>query len=145
MTAPAVPADTAARAWVAAWSDGWANHDADVIAERYAASCVFLSHPFRVPARGRGGAAKWIREAFAEEQAARFGFAEPIVSADARAAVEYRAIITGKDGAVQTLAGTTVLRFDGDGRVVEHRDYWAMADGDLGLDWPNDLPEEASK
>jgi ketosteroid isomerase-like protein len=143
--APSVPADAAARAWVAAWSDGWANHDPDVIADRYATSCVFLSHPFRVRARGRGGAATWIREAFAEERAARFVFAEPIVSADARAAVEYRAVITAKDGAEQTLAGTTILRFDVAGLVVEHRDYWLMADGDLGLDWPSDLPEEASK
>jgi len=124
---------------------GWAKHNPDIIAKRYATNCMFVSHPFRVPARGRGGAAAWIREAFAEEQAAEFVFAEPIVSADARAAVEYRAVITGPDGARQTLAGTTILRFDIDGLVLEHRDYWAMADGDLGLDLSVAQPEEAPR
>lgn len=139
-----VSSAAAARAWVDAWTEGWANHQADVIAERYATNCVFLSHPFRVPARGRTGAATWIREAFADEQTAQFAFGVPLVSGDTRAAVEYRAVITGTDGAQRTLAGTTILRFDMEGLVVEHRDYWAMADGDLGLDLPIDPPEEAS-
>jgi hypothetical protein len=34
-----------------------------------------------------------------------------------------------QDGRELTLAGSTVLRFDGEGRVVEHVDYWVEADG----------------
>ena len=45
-----------------------------------------------------------------------------------RAAVEYWATMR-VGGEEQTLAGTTLLRFDDDGLVVEHRDYWAMAEG----------------
>jgi hypothetical protein len=33
------------------------------------------------------------------------------------------------EGREHTLAGTTLLRFDADGLVVEHRDYWALEDG----------------
>jgi ketosteroid isomerase-like protein len=137
--------DTAARAWVDAWTFGWTNHDVEAIADRYGPGCTFASHPFRPAARGRHGAAAWVREAFAQERSATFVFGDPIASGDGRAAVEYRAVITAPDGGRSTLAGTTVLRFDDDGLVVEHRDYWAIADGDLGLDLPTDLPEEASR
>jgi hypothetical protein len=91
--------------------------------------------------RGRAAAAAWIREAFDEERSARFVFGAPVVANDGRAAVEYRAIITGRDSIETTLAGTTILRFDEAGLVVEHRDYWVTSAGDLGLD----LPKEASR
>ena len=122
-----------ARAWVIAWSDGWARHDAEAIAARYAPDCTFRSHPFRPVVEGRDRAGAWVREAFAEERSARFVFGDPIVSPDGRAAVEYRAVITATDGKESTLAGTTVLRFDETGLVVDHRDYWAIIDGDSGL------------
>ena len=132
-------AGTAALAWVDAWKRGWAAHDSASIAERYAADCIFSSHPLRPTVRGRAAAAAWIRDAFAEERSARFVFGLPIV-ADDRAAIEYRAIITGQDGVETTLAGTTILRFDEAGLVIEHRDYWTTSPGDLGLD----VPMEAS-
>jgi len=122
-----------ARAWVAAWSEGWARHDVEAIAARYALDCAFRSHPFRPVAQGRDGAGAWVREAFVDERSARFVFGDPIVSPDGRAAVEYRAVITATDGTESTLAGTTVLRFDDTGLVVDHRDYWAIIDGDSGL------------
>ena len=131
---------TAAKAWVDAWERGWAEHDSASIADRYVANCTFSSHPFRALVRGRAAAAAWISEAFAEERPARFVFGAPIVADDGRAAVEYRAIITGPDGIDTTLAGTTILRFDEAGLVIEHRDYWTTSAGDLGLD----LPMEAS-
>ena len=123
----------AARAWVAAWTDGWARHDADAIAARYALDCTFRSQPFRPVAQGRAAAGGWVRGVFAEERSARFVFGDPIVSPDGRAAVEYRAVITATGGTDSTLAGTTVLRFDDTGLVVDHRDYWAIIDGDSGL------------
>jgi hypothetical protein len=105
---------------------GWIEHDADVIAARYADKCEFRSHPFRDAVHGREGARRYALEAFTEERSARPSFGEPIVAPDGRAAVEYRAEITTPDGANVTLAGVTVLRFDDDGLVIEHRDYWAM-------------------
>jgi uncharacterized protein (TIGR02246 family) len=119
---------SAARAWVQAWSIGWAAHDADVIAARYADDCEFLSHPFREPLVGREGARRYAEQAFSEERSAVSTFSDPIVSGDDRAAVEYRATITTIDGRTSTLAGVTVLRFDDDGLVREHRDYWAMTE-----------------
>jgi ketosteroid isomerase-like protein len=134
MTTPSMRPAEAARAWVEAWSDGWRDHDPERIAERYGDECVFSSHPFRQLRHGRQGALGYVREAFAQESTARFAFAEPIVANDGRAAVEYRAVISGIDNTVSTLAGTTVLRFGPDGLVLEHRDYWAITDGDRGLE-----------
>ena len=118
----------AARAWIEAWSTGWAAHDAAVIAARYTDDCEFRSHPFREPLSGREGARRYAEQAFAEERSAVSSFGEPIVAEEGRAAVEYRATITTVDGRTATLAGVTVLRFDENGFVREHRDYWAMSE-----------------
>ncbi len=51
----------------------------------------------------------------------------------ARAAVDWWAVVTSADGSVQSLAGTSLLRFDSEGLVVEQRDAWADADGRVDL------------
>ncbi len=123
----------AAGAWVDAWSDGWARHDPTVIAARYAPDCVFRSHPFRETGRGRQAAFDFAQRSFEQERSARFAFGAPVVSASGRAAVEYRAVIIAADGAVTTIAGTSMLRLGEDGLVTEHLDTWTEADGDLGI------------
>jgi ketosteroid isomerase-like protein len=124
----AMDVGAAAREWVDAWSQGWAAHDPDVIAARYGDDCEFRSHPFREPLSGREGARRYAEQAFAEEHSAVSSFAEPIVAADGRAAVEYRATIRTIDGRTTMLSGVTVLRFDADGLVQEHRDYSATTE-----------------
>jgi len=114
----------AARAWVEAWELGWRTHDVELIAARYADGAVFRSHPFREPEDARA----YVERVFAEEEAEpEVWFGEPISDGD-RAAVEYWAIVR-YEGRDHTLAGTTLLRFDADGLVVEHRDYWALEAG----------------
>ena len=120
-------AESAARAWVDGWMRAWPAHDVEGIVVLYAEDAFYLSHPFREPHLGRTGVMDYVRSAFAEEDDVECWFGEPVVSGD-RAAVEYRAVITYR-GREQTLAGTTLLRFAPDGRVVEHRDYWAMEEG----------------
>lgn len=51
----------------------------------------------------------------------------PIV-ARARAAMEWRASFV-EAGETITLAGVTLLRFDPDGLVVDHVDYWMQTAG----------------
>ena len=123
-------ADSAARAWVDGWARAWPAHDADAIVALYAEDAFYLSHPFREPHLGKTGVRDYVLSAFAEEDEVACWFGRPVVSGD-RAAVEYRAFITYR-GREQTLAGTTLLRFAPDGRVAEHRDYWAMEDGRCG-------------
>jgi len=123
-----------ARAWVEAWQDGWARHDPDVIAARYAPDCRFRSEPFRDLEHGRGAAHAYATHSFEEEQSARFTFGEPIVATDGRAAVEYRAVITTPDGTDTTIHGVSLLRIAPDGLIAEHRDTWTELEGDHGVD-----------
>jgi nuclear transport factor 2 (NTF2) superfamily protein len=118
-----VDVDAAARAWVEAWSRGWAAKDPAFVAEAYAPDCVFRSHPFREPA----DIFEYARENFEVEEEVEFEFGEPVAAGN-RAAVEYWATMR-EEGREVTLAGTAVLRFGGDGLVVEHRDYWTMEPG----------------
>jgi hypothetical protein len=46
-------------------------------------------------------------------------------------------VVTAKDGSEQSLAGTSLLRFDEDGLVVEQRDAWGETAG------RRDVPEWA--
>ena len=64
--------------------------------------------------------------AFADQAAAECRFGEPVSSGD-RAAVDWWATITSSDGSVETLAGTSLLRFQDNGLVVEQRDVWSSA------------------
>jgi hypothetical protein len=125
----------AAAAWVAAWTDGWARHDPEILARRYAPDCRFRSEPFRSEGRGPAAVIAYTTQVFGDERSSRFAFGEPIVSADGRAAVEYRAVLVPADGGPETtIAGVSVLRFDQNGLAIEHFDCWAEEPGDLGIE-----------
>lgn len=112
----------AARRWVDVWSRAWPAADAAAVATLYADGALFYSHPFRQH-RPPVEYAAW---AFVEQAAAECRFGTPVVEGD-RAAVDWCAVVTSRDGSVETVAGTSLLRFDADGLVVEQRDAWASA------------------
>jgi hypothetical protein len=120
-----VDPQAAARAWIAAWQQGWPAKDAERIGSRYSATASYRSHPFREPTT----TIEYVRRAF-EEELVRCWFGEPVVQAK-RAAIEYWAILRKPEGSEITIAGTSVLRFDADGLVVDHRDYWTERDGSV--------------
>jgi hypothetical protein len=94
------------------------------IAALYAPDATFYSHPFR-PRQGPG---EYVRWAFDDQESARCRFGEPVVDGR-RSAIDWWAVVTSKDGSQQSLAGTSLVRFDDDGLVVEQRDAWAESDG----------------
>ena len=94
------------------------------ISELYGPDATFYSHPFR----SRQGAEEYVRWAFDDQESARCRFGEPVVDGR-RAAIDWWAVITSKDGSQQSLAGTSLVCFDGAGLVVEQRDAWAESDG----------------
>jgi hypothetical protein len=78
---------------------------------------------------------EYVEWAFADQAEAECRFGEPIVAGD-RAAVDWWAIVTSLDGSVESLAGTSLLRFDPADLVVEQRDAWAAKPGRVELpDW----------
>jgi nuclear transport factor 2 (NTF2) superfamily protein len=116
--------DAAVRAWIHAWQAAWPVEDVELIAARYRPDALYRSHPFREPSTAR----EYVTQAFAEEKLIRCWFGEPMIQDD-RAAVEYWAVLRSPDGGDVTIAGHSHLRFDEDGLVAEHRDYWVQRDG----------------
>lgn len=117
----------AARRWARTWERAWPAKNAEAIAELYADGAIYRSHPMRDPEAG--SALGYVHRQFAQEESIECQFGTPVAAGD-RAAVEWWASwIEG--GQSLTLAGTTMLRFDTDGRVVEHVDYWVEHEGRL--------------
>jgi hypothetical protein len=116
--------ETAARHWADTWGRAWRAADIAAIAALYSPRATFYSHPFRA----HQSPEDYVRWAFSDQKEAECRFGEPIVAGD-RAAVDWFAIVSSRDGSVQTLAGTSLLRFDGTGLVIEQRDAWAAERG----------------
>jgi hypothetical protein len=112
----------AAERWRETWERCWRAHEAGEIVALYAEGAHFQSHPFRDAQAPRD----YIEPTLDEEESAECEFGEPIVDGD-RAAVEWSAETTLKDGGTERLAGVSLLRFDEDGLVVEQCDFWASA------------------
>ena len=111
---------TAAQRWADTWSRAWPQRDAEAIAALYADTAVYRSTAFRPPVLD--GARGYLHEQFPAEEDIECWFGEPIVSGD-RASVEWWGSWTEQNQAL-TYAGVTVLRFDDQGHVVDHRDYY---------------------
>lgn len=120
------PAD-AARRWAATWQAAWEALDVEAVVALYHPDARFSSQPFRAVFDGRDGVRSYVAGAFGEERDVRAWFGTPIVDGD-RAAVEWWAALVD-EGREVTLAGTSVLRFDADGLVLEQRDTWNVRDG----------------
>jgi hypothetical protein len=107
----------AAQRWAQVWERGWREHDAEAIAALYADGARWQQHPFQEPDPD------YLKRVFEEEESAECEFGEPIVDGD-RAAVAWSARTRLVDGGSEDLVGVCLLRFDGDGLVVEHLDVW---------------------
>ena len=70
---------------------------------------------------------EYVSQAFDEEDEPRVWVGAPVVEGD-RTAIEWWAALI-ENGVETTLAGTSVLRFDDEGLVVEQRDSWNQVDG----------------
>jgi len=126
-----VDSSTAVRRWVETWARAWRAADVDAVAALYAPDAVFQAHPFRERQRPE----EYVRWAFEDQAIAECRFGQPLVDGD-RAAVDWWGAITARDGSIQTVAGTSLLRFGEDGLVVEQRDAWAERSGRHELpDW----------
>jgi hypothetical protein len=120
------PAD-AARRWADTWKTAWESKDTEAVVALYGADVTPSTQPFRTPYLRRVGVREYVSQAFAEEEGPRVSVGAPIVEGD-RAAVEWWAALI-ENGVETTLAGTSVLRFDAHGLVIEQRDTWNQADG----------------
>jgi ketosteroid isomerase-like protein len=117
-----VATEAAARRWAETWQRAWPERDVDAIVALYADTVPYRALAFREPDQGLAGVRSYLEREFGVEQDIECRFGEPIVFGD-RAAVEWWASWV-EGGTPLTLAGSTFLRFDADGKVIDHRDYW---------------------
>ena len=118
--------EAAARRWAETWARAWPRADVEAIAALYADDVVYRALVFREPDRGVEGVRRYLTREFGVESDVECRFGDPVVGRD-RAAVEWWASWI-EEGKPITLAGTTILRFDPDGLVIDHRDYWNSVD-----------------
>ena len=112
--------DEAAKRWAAVWSMAWPAADVEAIVALYAPNAIFQSHPFRDPQSPR----EYVEAVFGDQAQAECRFGRPLVAGD-RAAVSWWGVIVSRDRSTESVAGTSLLRFDTDGLVLEQRDAWA--------------------
>ena len=120
---------TAARRWAETWRTNWIARKPEPIVALYAPGATYASEPFRAPRIGPEGARDYVVPTLAEEADVQARFGEPIVEGD-RAAICWWASFV-EDGDVVTYAGTSNLRFNEAGLVVDEWDTWNRADGRL--------------
>ena len=117
----------AARRWASVWQRAWNERDVESIVALYADDAIFSSEPFREPFAGKSGVRRYVAGAFSEEESALAHFSEPVVG-EGRAAVAWWTTLV-ENGMPITLAGTSLLRFNDDGLVVEQWDAWNQLAG----------------
>ena len=126
---PSPPMDTAdaARRWADTWKSAWEAKDTDAIVALYHPDMHFSTRRSASPSCGAPACASTSarhspkRRRCGPGSASRSWTAIGPRSSGGRRCVE--------NGVETTLAGTSVLRFDDDGLVVEQRDTWNQADG----------------
>jgi hypothetical protein len=114
-------AETAARRWADTWSRAWPQRDAEAIAALYADTAVYRSTAFGQPYLGLAGVRRYLSENLSGRGEHRV-LVRPADRLGDQAAVEWWASWT-EQGQELTFAGVTVLRFDDQGQVADHRDY----------------------
>jgi predicted SnoaL-like aldol condensation-catalyzing enzyme len=124
---PNFDVEAAARNWAATWSTGWPRKDKETIAALYGEFATYRALAFREPGRGVAGVTRYLDAVFAEEDEVECRFGEPIVAGQSAAVQWWASWIEGAQPL--TMAGVTILRFDDEGKVVEHRDYWNQTGG----------------
>ena len=116
----------AAQRWKDTWERSWPRQQVDPIVDLYSPLATYRALAFRAAGQGLDGVRRYLTTNFRVESDVTCRFGEPLVSGR-RAAVEWWASWI-EDGEEVTLAGVTLLRFDGQGLVVDHRDYWNQDD-----------------
>ncbi len=116
----------AAQRWRDTWERAWAGKDVEAIVALYADEVEYRALVHRQPELGPAGVRDYLRRNFAVEHDVECRFATPVASGD-RAACEWWATWV-EDGQRLTMAGSTFLRFDATGLIVDHRDYWNQSD-----------------
>ena len=117
----------AAHRWAQTWRENWIARNGEPIVALYAEGATYSTAPFREPRIGPAGARDYLVPVLAEEADVKAWFGEPIFDGD-RASISWWASFL-EEGQEATYAGTSVLRLNEEGLVVDEWDTWNRADG----------------
>ena len=117
----------AARRWGDTWRRAWPEGDVAAVSDLYHPDVRYAVEPFRQVIQGATDLRRYFAEVFAEEAELTAWFGEPIVEGE-RASIEWWATLL-ENGDAASIVGTSTLRFDAAGLVVEQRDTWNQATG----------------
>jgi uncharacterized damage-inducible protein DinB/ketosteroid isomerase-like protein len=113
--------EAAAWRWADTWRSAWERRDTGAILALYAEDTAVVTGPFR-ETLDLAGQRAYVTRVFGEEEDPHVAVGDPIVDGD-RAAVAWWASLR-EGGADMTLVGTSLLRFDRSGLVIEQWDTW---------------------
>jgi len=116
------------QAWLDAYVQAWVTYDAGAIGALFADDAVYYDAPYAEPSRGRDAiVASWLGNRDAPGTY-RAHYAPILISGD-MAVANGRSYYTLADGTTPRAEfdNVFVLRFDGDGRCVEYREWYMQA------------------
>jgi hypothetical protein len=110
-------------AWLESYFHAWETNDPSDVRALFAEDAVYSYGPFREPARGRDAiVANWV--AGAPQPDLRWAY--EVLAASGRTGIAHFAVSWSVDDTRRVeLDGILQLRFDGQGRCLEHREWYA--------------------
>jgi hypothetical protein len=115
--------------WIAAYAQAWRDKDDAAVADLFVEDGVYRSSPTDAPHVGREAIAAYWRRATSTQRDLELCFGSPVIDGQ-RLMIEWWAVMRDPEWRSEaasdavTLPGCLVLRFAGDGRCEELREYY---------------------
>jgi hypothetical protein len=115
--------------WLERYRRAWMTKDAAAARDLFTPDAVYREGPFDAPFAGSQAIADYWSRVTATQRDVELRYGRPVAEGN-RVAVEWWATLVNGD-APYTLAGEFLLRFAGDGRCEELREYWILKEGTI--------------
>jgi len=119
-------------AWLHAYAEAWRTYDPVAIGELFSEDSAYAYHPWEEPERGRGAiVTSWLEEQ--DEPGTYEGSYEPLaVDGDLAVATGRSRYLDAEGTLEREYYNVFALRFDGEGRCREFREWYMLRrdDGD---------------
>jgi hypothetical protein len=108
-------------AWVAAYFTAWRTNDASAVESLFSENAVYYYGPFRPPAVGRDEIVRrWVRNGPPGDFTAQW----EVIAVAGEVGVIHWKVSFRDGGALTTMDGVLIVRFDEHGRCREHREWY---------------------
>ena len=113
--------------WLDGYVEGWRRNDREQIAALFTEDAVYYTDPFREPYRGQGAILRYWEESGDVPDAFDAHYEPLFAAGDHAVAHGYSRYFTQDRKSVdKEYRNVFVLRFDGDGRCAEYREWYML-------------------